>query len=278
MAYPVLLIHGMWCTHRALDRIVELMAPRGYDCHAPSLPAHEPVPDQPLQVGARGIMEYVAFLEDYVRKQGFDRPPILIGHSMGGFLAQALAARIETLAVVLLTPAVPAGINGLRLSNLLTFAPHFLRWGFWRKGYKPTAAAVRRAAYNGLPAEQQQRLYEGLVHESGRAITELGMWWADFGRAARVESARVKCPVYIVSGGNDRLTPPAVVRKVAALYPQAWVRHYANRCHWVVDDEETEEMVHSFCGWLRPFELKLERQKADRPAQQPLLQARRVGG
>jgi len=30
---------------------------------------------------------------------------------MGGFLAQALAARVKTLALVLLTPAAPAGIT-----------------------------------------------------------------------------------------------------------------------------------------------------------------------
>jgi pimeloyl-ACP methyl ester carboxylesterase len=39
---------------------------------------------------------------------------ILIGHSMGGLLAQQLAARIQPFALVLLTPSWPAGIWGLR--------------------------------------------------------------------------------------------------------------------------------------------------------------------
>ena len=41
MGYPVLLIHGMWCTGKNWDRIVGLMTPRGYDCHAVTLPAHD---------------------------------------------------------------------------------------------------------------------------------------------------------------------------------------------------------------------------------------------
>ena len=259
MGYPVVLIHGMWCTHRNWERVVSLMAPRGYDCRVPSLPAHEPVPDQPLHVGAKSLKDYLSFLEDYVREQRFDRPPVLVGHSMGGWLVQALAARIETLAVVLLCPSAPAGINALRPSNLAAFTPHFLRWGFWYKPFKPSMEAARRYVFNGLPPDQQQRNYQTLVHESGRVAVELGLWWADFGRAARIEAAKVKAPVYVVSAGADRLTAPGMVKKVAGLYPQASLRHYLKRSHWVIDDEETEEMVHAICGWLRPFEQRAAR-------------------
>lgn len=265
MGYPVILIHGMWCTPRNWQRVVELLAPRGYDCHVPALPAHEPVPDQPLQVGARSVREYLAFLEDWVRRLGLDRPPILIGHSMGGLLAQALACRIGTLAVVLLTPAAPAGIPAIRASNLRLAMPHFLRWDFWRKAYKPGIEAARRDLFNGLPAEQQQRLYEGLVHESGRAICELALSFLDLRGSARVDAHSLKVPVYVVSAGEDRVTPPAVVRAVAARYAQVATRHYPRRGHWVLDDEETEEMVHAICGWLRPIELRRDAERVARP-------------
>ncbi|HVT35253.1 MAG TPA: alpha/beta hydrolase, partial [Nevskiaceae bacterium] len=186
MGYPVVLIHGMWCTPKNWDRIIGLLTPRGYDCHAPSLPAHLPGPGQEQQVGAKSLREYVDFLEDYIRSKNFSQPPIIIGHSMGGFLAQAVAARIKVLALVLLTPAAPAGIFPLRLKNTFAFLPHFLRWGFWRKAYKLSPASARKYAYNGLPAAQQERLYEGLVYESGRVAFELGMWYLDFGGAARI--------------------------------------------------------------------------------------------
>lgn len=262
MGYPVILIHGMWCTGRNWDRIAGVLKTRGYDCHTPNLPAHEPVADQPLQVGAKSVKDYLAFLEDYIARQNFAAPPVIIGHSMGGWLAQALAARMPALALVLLTPAAPAGINGLRLSNLIVFTPHFARWGFWRKPYKISMNLARKYAFNGVAPAEQDRLYAGLVHESGRVPFELGLWWADFGGAAKIESGKVKCPVYVVGCADDGLTPLPVVKQVAALYPQASLRIYLGRSHWVIDDAETEDMVHEVAGWLQPMVQKAQRQKA----------------
>jgi pimeloyl-ACP methyl ester carboxylesterase len=75
-------------------------------------------------------------------------------------------------------------------------------------------------------------------------------WPLDFSRAVTVDAKRIGCPVYIVSGGEDRLIPASLVRKVARLYPQAIQRDYPTRGHLVIDDEDTDEMVRSICGWL----------------------------
>jgi pimeloyl-ACP methyl ester carboxylesterase len=212
------------------------------------------VPDQPLQVARRGLREYVDALHAEVARQHFDRPPILIGHSMGALLAQQLAARVQPLALVLLTPAPPWGVNGLRWSNVVAFAPWMFGGLFWRNAYKPGFERARVSLFNGVPADRHRALYEALVHESGRATAEIAFWWADVARAAAVRSDEVRCPVYVVSCGQDRLTPAAVVRAAVARYPQAAQRHYPERGHWVIDDEETEEMMHAICGWLRPIE------------------------
>lgn len=259
MTHPVVLIHGMWCTGANWDRVRAVLEPRGYRCFAPTLPAHEPVPDQPLQVGDRSLRDYLEFLTAAVAAQHFDRPPILIGHSMGGLLAQQLALGVRPLALVLLTPAPHWGVNGLRASNLAAFVPWLLGGRVWRNPYKPGFERAVQYLFNGVPADRHRALYEGLVHESGRASAEIAFWWADFARAAQVRSDEVSCPVYVVSCGQDRLTPAAVVRKVSAQYPEAALRHYPERGHWVIEDEETEEMMHAICGWLRPLEQRDEK-------------------
>ncbi len=251
---PALLIHGMWCTGTDWDRIRQMLDARGFDCHAPTLPAHQPTPDQPLQVGAMSLQDYLRFLEREVTAQEWQSPPVLIGHSMGGALAQQLATRVECRALVLLTPALPWGMNILSWSNFKAFFAAFARWGFWRRPHKPSRRMASYAAFNGLPEARHDVLYQRMVHESGRAAFELAFWWADLRRASRAEADRVRCPVYIVSAGADRLTPSRHVRKLLRRYPSARLRHYPDRGHWVIDDEHTDEMMNGICSWLRPLE------------------------
>lgn len=265
MATPVVMIHGMWATGADWARVRSLMEPRGYRCHAPTLPGHEPTADQPLRVGSLGLRDYVAALEADIAAQQFDQPPVLMGHSMGGLVAQQLATRLQPRALVLLAPAAPWGINGMSFANLRTFAPLLLRWGARHKPHKPSFETAQRAAFNGVAPERHRALYEGMVHESGRVAWEIGLWWADMARSSAVDPAAISCPVYVVSCGDDRLTPAASVRKVAARYRHSTHRHYPGRGHWVLDDADTEEMVHGICGWLRPLEQRAAR------AREPLL-------
>ncbi|MDB5986176.1 MAG: alpha/beta fold hydrolase [Nevskia sp.] len=253
MAHPVVLIHGMWCTGSNWDRVAQGLRARGFVCHAPTLPAHADGGDA-AAVAALSLKDYAAFLRAYIEQQNFTQPPILIGHSMGGFLAQQLASEFDCFALVLLTPAAPAGINGVRSKPLAAFARALARPGFWKRAHKPSFERAQKSVVNGLPLAQQTAIYAGLVPESGRALFELAFWWTDFGHATRIDASRVRCPVYVLSAGRDALTPAPVVRKVASLYAGAALRHYPLRSHWVLDDDDTDDMVSEIAGWLLPLE------------------------
>jgi pimeloyl-ACP methyl ester carboxylesterase len=258
MAHPVVLIHGMWCTGGNLERVAAALRARGFECHVPDLPAHE-AGVRHAEVGSMSLRDYLAHLERYIAGKNFGRPPILLGHSMGGLLAQQLASRIDTFALVLLTPASPAGINAIRPGPLAAFAKVLSTPGFWHKPNKPSFERGRISAFNGLPEYKQNELYAGMVEESGRALLEIALWLLDRSRASRVDVASVNCPVYVVAAGKDHLTPAPVVRKVAALYDRATLRYYPQRSHWVIDDDETDEMAGEIAGWLLPYEQRAAR-------------------
>ncbi len=262
MARPIVLIHGMWCTGANFDRIAAIFKARGHECYVPTLPGHEIGRRHP-EIGNKSIREYLSFLEDYVRACHFTEPPILLGHSMGGLLAQQLAARINPFALVLLTPAAPAGINALSPAGIAAFSRPLSRWGWWRKPQKPTFRRAAASVFNGIPAEKHKALYAGLVEESGRVVFEIGFWFLDRSRANRLDPAQVRCPVYVVSAGNDKLTPAFSVRKVAALYPQVARRHYPERGHWVLDDEDTDEMTAGVANWLQAQEQRATAARRD---------------
>ena len=259
MGQPLVLIHGMWCNRQHLARLDELFSARTYDCHRPSLPHHEPVAGQADAVAALALNEYVQSIKSYIAAQNFTPPPVIVGHSMGGLIAQRLAAEIPTAALVLLTPASPAGIN--------TVIPRVIRWslplltrpGFWKRAHLLSPERARRYAINGLHTTHQEKVITSLVYESGRVLSEIAFWWADGAEATRVDAAAVKCPVYVVSAGKDWLTPTGVVKKVAARYANSTYRHWPERSHWVIDDLDTEGMVHEVDGWLRPILQRLHR-------------------
>jgi pimeloyl-ACP methyl ester carboxylesterase len=262
MSHPVVLIHGMWCTGANLAPVAAGLSARGFKCHLPTLPAHEIGVAHP-EVGCLGLSDYVEFLEQWIDRQQFSEPPILLGHSMGGLLAQLLAARLSTrqgaFALVLLTPASPAGINAIRLDPLMAFAPVLARPGFWNRPHRISKARASRYACAGVPKDRHAALYDSLVDESGRVVFEIALWPLDPNHAARIDPEAVRCPVYVVSGGLDGLTPAAVVRKVAARYPGAALRHYPQRGHWVIDDDQTDAMCGEIAAWLLPLEQRAAR-------------------
>lgn len=62
------------------------------------------------RLGTTSLIQYAQDLENYIKGKGLNTKPIIMGHSMGGLLAQILGARGVASALVLLTPAAPAGI------------------------------------------------------------------------------------------------------------------------------------------------------------------------
>jgi pimeloyl-ACP methyl ester carboxylesterase len=242
----------MWCNASHLARVANLLKARTYDCHALTLPGHEPGAGQADAVAALSMKSYVDAVVGFIQGQQFQQPPVLIGHSMGGLLAQMAATQTDVAALVLLTPAAPAGIPAITL-KMLPLALHiFGRPRFWKRAHTLPPERARRSAVNGLLPQHQERIINSLQAESGKAASEMGLWWADAARTTAVSAAAISCPVYTVSAGQDHLTPESVVRKVAARYANSTLRHWPERSHWVIDDADTEEMVHEIDGWLRP--------------------------
>jgi len=71
------------------------------------------------RLGTTSLLDYAEDIENEIRK--LDAKPIIMGHSMGGLLAQILGSRGLARALVLLTPAAPAGIRSLTPSVMRSF-------------------------------------------------------------------------------------------------------------------------------------------------------------
>ncbi len=251
MADTIFMIHGMWTTSEDWDNYRRFFGAKGYRCVAPTLPYHDMdprgVPDPRL--GTASLLDYAAALEDELRRLG--GRPIVMGQSMGGLLAQMLAARGLARALVLLTPASPAGIFAFTPSVMRSFWSIQTTWGFWRKPMRQTFPEAAYSMMHLLPEDEQRANYDKLVSEAGRVAFEIGCWCLDPRRAAKVDASRVTCPVLVVGAAQDRITPVSVVRRVAKKYgAHATYKEFENHAHWLMGEPRWEEVAGYVADWL----------------------------
>lgn len=251
MSGTIFMIHGMWGTSRDWDDYRTFFQARGYRCITPNLPGHDTAPGAAPdpRLGTLSLLDYADVLERQIRQ--LDQKPIIMGHSMGGLLAQILGARGLARALVLLTPAAPAGLLTLTPSVIRCFWRYALRWRFWDRPYLPRFRDAAWSTLNLLPAEGQREAYARYVPESGRAIFEIGCWPLYRGKATTVDASRVTCPMLVIGGGLDRITPASVVRKVAARYGAvSTYREFAGHAHWVLGEPGWEAVAGFTAQWL----------------------------
>ena len=248
----IFMIHGMWGKPHVWDAYRSFFEDHGYRCVTPTLRHHDIEPGEAPdpRLGTTSLLDYAQDLENEIKN--LDQPPIVMGHSMGGLLAQMLAARDLARSAVLLTPAPPAGILMVHKPSVIkTFWKMQTQWGFWRK---PVRLGFEESVYSTLhllDPEEQRQTYDELVWESGRAVSEIGYWFLDGDRAARVDEEEVTCPLLVVGGGKDRMVPTSVVRRVAEKYGDvAAYREYPSHAHWIIDEPGWDVVAADVAAWL----------------------------
>lgn len=252
MADTIFMIHGMWGGPWCWENYQRMFEADGYRCVPTTLPYHDMdpqgVPDPRL--GTTSLLDYAIALEREIGELGTN--PILMGHSMGGLLAQMLASRRPARALVLLTPASPAGILALRPSVIRSFWSTQTTWAFWKKPIRQTFGEAAYSTLHLLPAKQQKETYDRFVYESGRTVFEIGYWLFDAQGASRVDESKVTCPVLVVAGSQDRITPASIVRRVARKYGVvSTYKEFENHAHWVGAEPGWEDVAEYVSGWLR---------------------------
>lgn len=208
----------------------------------------EPAEEPDARLGTTSLLDYAADLEHELN--GLLAPPILMGHSMGGLLAQMLAARREVKALVLLNPAQPRGIVSLRPSMFWSFRGTVTKWGFWKKPFRPSPAEARYGLLHLFGPQEQEATYETLVYESDKALYELSLAPLDRRHASSVDESRVRCPVLVVSGSQDRVTPVSIGRAIAKKYGADY-KEFPDHGHLTILEPGWREVAGYVSDWLK---------------------------
>ncbi|MBI4588089.1 MAG: alpha/beta hydrolase [Candidatus Rokubacteria bacterium] len=235
---PLLFVHGMWGGSWYWDHYLRGAAEAGWEAWALNLRGHHG--SRPVaNLGTVSVAEYVQDVLDCLRVLG---EVVLVGHSMGGLIAQKVAEVGGVRAAVFLTSAAPRGILVLRwpvLSRMGRYLPSMLR----NAAFLATRADADALVLNRLPPAQQAEVYSRLVPESGRAARELA-----FGLIG-VNERQVGCPTLVVGAEWDQITPAAVERRIAAKYAADYLE-MARHGHMLMLEEGWERPFKEILGWV----------------------------
>jgi pimeloyl-ACP methyl ester carboxylesterase len=251
MADTIFMIHGAWVGPWAWENFKGFFESQGYRCVTPTLRFHDmhPTADPDPRLGSTSLLDYAADLEREI--SGLPSMPILMGHSMGGLLAQILASRGIAKAIVLLASVPPAGVTVVSLSSIRFTMKLGVSPFLGDKPFRPPYAGAVYGFCHLMPPEEQEDIYSRLVFESGRAWREFGLWFLDSKRASRVDSSRVMCPVLAVAGIEDRAVPASVVRRTANKYRSvSTYKEFADHAHMVIAEPGWQEVAAYVGSWL----------------------------
>ena len=249
MAKTLLMIHGVGCGGDVWDRMRAGFEDAGWTCEAPTLfPDLRTHEDPPAGLARLTFQDYVDDMARRCRQieKATGERPAVIGHSMGGMIAQCLMTQGLVSKAVLLTPAQPKDCAKPAFSTLITFA-NILLSGDTSKGHKVWKFGFRYGVLNRVPSERHDEIYAGARYDSGHVYKALG-------DGIEIDEKLVQVPSMIIAAGKDRATPAKAVRAMQEKYGHAPVpstfKLYPDNAHWIVDEPGTDQVTSDILGWL----------------------------
>ena len=173
------------------------------------------------------------------------RKPWIVGHSLGGYVALAMAA------------AAPDDVAGLILFHSSPFADSPERQEVRNQviasvkeyGPRPFLMAFADGLFREKGSEWQY-FSEHTQAVSGDAIAMYARLMRDRSdRSALLRTGQL--PIGVVAGRFDRLIPTEIIRQIAALHPSVTIRELSGSAHMGMLEEPAEaaEILNSF---IRP--------------------------
>ena len=199
--HPILFIHGMW--HGAWvweSRFLPYFEKIGYKAYAVSLSNHANSARKKAFNLLR-INDYVNDIEQTVNS--FDSKPVLVGHSMGGYIVQKYLEKNTVPGAVLMASVPPFGIWRPTLDVLKKFPLDFIVANI-TLNLKHVVNSTKR--YNHILGSENVTIAEVKSYLE-KINTESYLAYLDMLGVNLVKPYRINTPLLILGGEKDRAIP-----------------------------------------------------------------------
>jgi pimeloyl-ACP methyl ester carboxylesterase len=252
---PVVFIHGLWLLPSSWERWATLFEEAGYTALAPGWPDDpETVAEanaKPEVFAGKTVGRLADHLEAVVR--GLAKKPAIVGHSLGGLLAQILAGRGLSAVTVAVDPAPFRGVLPVPGSALKSAWPVLQNPANRNRAVPLTFEQFRYAFANAVDEDEARQLYDTFaVPTTGAAPFQVATANVNPWTEVKVDTSSAnRGPLLFVSGQKDHTIPVSVVTA-------AFRRHKGNAA--VTELVEIPDRGHSLTidsGWREVAETAL---------------------
>ena len=229
----------------------------GFACHAPTYRFHD-LPDGEARRKAligTSIQDYVADTAEFIRT--LERRPIVIGHSLGGLIAQILSGRGLLEAGVLINSSIMAGTAPTTDMERALGKMFMSAGAFWEDAPGQDFELLAAYGLNTMPEDKQHEICDRLSTESGEVLFELFFWMYDRKQATKVSFDGLNAPMLFLTGEEDKVVPPSTARQMALRYGDlATVRECPGKCHYMQLEEGWQDLAARSLDWIGETVLK----------------------
>jgi non-heme chloroperoxidase len=241
-ATPVLFVHGAFAGAWVWDEhFLPYFAKQGYHAHALSLRGHGTSFGHE-HLDAHSVHDYVDDLATVVTDLGV--APILIGHSMGGFVVQKYLERHPVPATVLMCSVPPQGLVAAQFSMLFQKPGLMVELNRLLGGEDVSLDILRESLFaQDIPQATLERYYRKMQPESQRAIWDMSIF------SLPMLNRMHRPPMLVLGAEHDNLMPAFLVQSTAQTYGVP-SKIFKGLGHGVMLEKDWQHVADTVLEWL----------------------------
>lgn len=249
-APPLLFVHGAWHGAWCWDEyFLPYFAQQGYHTHALSLRGHSDSP-KTKRMFLNGIWDYVSDVHQIADQLHgeYGAYPVLIGHSMGGYIVQKYLEKYEASGAVLVASIPSVGILPFMLRFMLRY-PHIGLQVIPRLSTYPVVSDVARSHRlffsDDMPREQVEKYHTKISNESVRILFDGGLFQTPKPKVVKNKAI----PMLVVAAENDRVFPLREEKATAKAH-NAELVIIENTAHDMMLEKTWQKSADAIITWL----------------------------
>ena len=257
----IVFIHGLWIHASSWQPWMDFFNQHGYETLNPAWPGDSATVAEsganPQGIANRGVTEITDSYAKLIAT--LPEPPIVIGHSFGGLIAQIILSKGIAAAGVAIDPAPIKGVWQLPFSALKASFPVLGNPFNLKRAISLTFNQFKYGFANAVPEHEAKELYDyWTIPAPGRPLFQAAT--ATFaGTETKVNTANItRGPLLITGGGKDHIAPPILGKASLNKYSKSVItdfKLFEGRGHSLIVDSGWKEVAEFILAWLNKNKL-----------------------